>query len=71
MSDDVVERCAEVIEPGALVTVTAYGLNYSGRVTQRIHTVGRIVYHVEFACDGQIHSRDFFADEIKESSDDA
>lgn len=52
-------------EPGDRVTITAYGLNYSGRVLEVRRKIGCTTYYVEFARDGLLDASEFYLDQIK------
>ncbi len=47
------------------VRVTAYGLNYEGRVIRCIHNGVEIMYLVEYAYVGKIEMREFYEDELE------
>lgn len=51
--------------PGDYVSVTHLGLNYKARVTRSILThSSQTVYEVEYNADGELKTREFYADEI-------
>jgi hypothetical protein len=58
--------------PGDWVTITAYGLNYRGRVQRcSLNPHDRMVYEVEFAADGKLDRHDFAADELELATEGA
>jgi hypothetical protein len=53
-------------EPLQYVRVVVFGLGYRGRVTQCIlRPLGRMIYEVEYAADGDLHVREFNGDELE------
>lgn len=58
------------LDPGALCTITAHGLNYPGRVLEVRLRVGGAAYLVEYVVEGHFHEREFFPDEVQEQSHD-
>ena len=54
-------------EPGDRVVITAYGLDYSGRVLEVRRKIGCTTYYVEFARDGQLDASEFYLDQIEAS----
>jgi hypothetical protein len=48
------------------VKIVAFGLNYPGRIAQCCWQPDNgIVYDVEYAADGEIKRREFYADELE------
>jgi hypothetical protein len=57
---------AFAFEPRQHVRVVAFGLGYPGRVTQCVlRPLGRMIYEVEYAADGDLHVREFDGDELE------
>lgn len=52
-------------KPLDFVIVTAFGLNYQGRVLECIASPSGSSYYVEYAYDGKIEQRRFYEDELK------
>jgi hypothetical protein len=53
--------------PLQYVTVTLFGLIYSGRVQRCFQDINCRMYSVQYAADGKLETREFYEDEISES----
>jgi hypothetical protein len=51
--------------PRQRVVVTAFGLNYHGRINRCVFDGGPLLYNVEYAFDGKVETREFYEDELK------
>lgn len=53
-------------EPAQKVKITAYGLDYEGRILRCYVGINEIVfYETEYACNGKLERGDFFEDGLQ------